>query len=175
MWQTLVLKLLEDFFGILDEMPTTEERIVFEHIKKELFEVGVVVQGFTTLLIDEEGSDDEEVFSVFIHLYISNFQPTVSKICFFLFKYGNASEHPGPFQTLSEYYFESGLITWMYQGWRWPATLHTTATNACVLTTLIHRSSCPLLKNYNYYAVLLLVTLLVRQFVCLLDNMYYLI
>lgn len=65
MRQAVVVKLLADVFGISQETPTREERLVTEQITTQLCNEEVVVDAFNTLLMDEDGTDDEDIESDF--------------------------------------------------------------------------------------------------------------
>ncbi|KAJ9597609.1 hypothetical protein L9F63_011535 [Diploptera punctata] len=59
MRQALTVNLLVEYFGISQDVPTGEERVIYEQIKKQLTEEDEVTAEVTTLLINEEATNKE--------------------------------------------------------------------------------------------------------------------
>ncbi|KAJ9581357.1 hypothetical protein L9F63_023466 [Diploptera punctata] len=58
MRQAVFVNLLVEYFGVSQDVPTGEERVIYEQIKKQLTEEDEVITEVTTLLIDEVASDE---------------------------------------------------------------------------------------------------------------------
>ncbi|KAJ9576265.1 hypothetical protein L9F63_006864, partial [Diploptera punctata] len=59
MRQAVIVNLLVEYFGVSQDVPTGEERVIYEHIKKRLTEEDKVIAEVTILLIDEEATNKE--------------------------------------------------------------------------------------------------------------------
>ncbi|KAJ9584284.1 hypothetical protein L9F63_021353 [Diploptera punctata] len=59
MRQAVIVNLLVEYFGVSQVVPTGEERVIYEQIKKQLTEEDEVIAEVTTLLIDEEATNKE--------------------------------------------------------------------------------------------------------------------
>ncbi|KAJ9590914.1 hypothetical protein L9F63_016051 [Diploptera punctata] len=59
MRQAVIVNLLVEYFGVSQGVPTGEERVIYEQIKKQLTKEDEVIAEVTALLIDKEASDKE--------------------------------------------------------------------------------------------------------------------